>query len=218
MPLVFGLVDPAVAPRVVAAIAADVHGRGNALTAGDVGYTYLLRALAAGGRSDVIYAMNNQSDQPGYGYQLAHGATALTEAWDASPSSSQNHFMLGHIMEWFYRDLAGIGPDPDGPGFRKILIQPTVVGDLTWAKASYDSVRGKIVSDWTRAGKTFTLQVSIPANTTATVFVPTADAGGVQESGKPAAQSEGVRFLRNENQAAVFAVVSGDYTFTATLP
>ena len=218
MPLVFGLVAPAAAQRVVAAIAADVQARGNALTAGDVGYTYLLRALAAGGRSDVIYAMNNQSDKPGYGYQLAHGATALTEAWDAQASSSQDHFMLGHIMEWFYRDLAGIGPDPDGPGFKKILIRPTVVGDMTWAKASYDSVQGKIVSDWKRAGQKFTLHVIIPANTTATAYIPAADGAGVEENGRPAGQSEGVTLLRTENQTAVFAVVSGEYTFTATLP
>ena len=218
MPLVLCLVEPADAPRVVAALAADVAERGNTLTAGDVGYTYLLRALAAGGRSDVIFAMNNQSDKPGYGYQLAHGATALTEAWSALASSSQNHFMLGHIMEWFYHDLAGIGPDPSGPGFKKILIAPTVVGDLTWAKASYDSVRGKIVSDWKRDGRNFTLRVTIPPNTTATVVIPTTDAATVQESGRPAAQSEGVSFLRAENQTAVFALASGDYTFTATLP
>ncbi len=218
MPLVFGLVDPAAAPRVVAALAADVQGHGNALTAGDIGYTYLLRALAAGGRSDVIYAMNNQSDKPGYGYQLAHGATALTEAWDAAPGSSQNHFMLGHIMEWFYRDLAGIGPDPAGPGFKKILIQPTVVGDLTWVKAGYDSVRGKIVSDWQRDGQKFTLHLILPSNTTATVFVPTADPANVREGGRPAASGEGVRFLRAESHTAVFAVASGDYVFTATLP
>jgi hypothetical protein len=218
MPLVLGLADPATAPRVVAALAADVQGRGNALTAGDIGYTYLLRALAAGDRSDVIYAMNNQSDKPGYGYQLAHGATALTEAWDAQAGSSQDHFMLGHIMEWFYRDLAGIGPDPDGPGFKKILIRPTVVGDLTWVRAGYDSVRGRIASDWKRDGQKFTLHVTIPANTTATVFVPTTDAASVQEDARPAAQSDGVKLLRTENQTAVFAVGSGNYTFTTTLP
>jgi len=81
IPLVMDLVEPARRAEVLAAIVADVRGRGNALTAGDVGYRYLLRALADGGRSDVIFDMNNQSEKPGYGFQLAHGATSLTEAW-----------------------------------------------------------------------------------------------------------------------------------------
>lgn len=80
--------------------------------------------FADGGRSDVIFAMNHQSEKPGYGYQLARGATSLTEAWNASPYSSQNHFMLGQIMEWFYGDLAGLAPDPTAPGFKNILVRP----------------------------------------------------------------------------------------------
>ena len=218
MPLVLGLADPAQAPRVLDALATELTAHGNTLTAGDVGYTYLLRALAAGGRSDLIYAMNNQSDRPGYGYQLAHGATALTEAWNALSSSSQDHFMLGHIMEWFYRDLAGIGADPDGPGFKKILIRPTVLNGMDWARANYDSVRGRITSAWKCDDLQFTLHVIIPANTTAMVVVPTADPAAVQEGGRSATTAEGVAFLRAEKGAAVFTVGSGDYTFTSTLP
>ncbi|MBI2512764.1 MAG: family 78 glycoside hydrolase catalytic domain [Opitutae bacterium] len=170
MPLVFDLVEPAARSRVVDALVRDVQTRG--LTAGDVGYRYLLRALADGGRSDVVYALNNQSEKPGYGYQLAHGATSLTEAWNAGRGSSQNHFMLGQIMEWFYHDLAGIQPDPAGPGFQKIVIRPAIVGDLTWVKASYESPRGPIAVAWQRDGRAVTLDVTIPANTTATVHVP----------------------------------------------
>src|SRR5690606_28552867 len=121
---------------------------GNAVTAGDIGYRYLLRALAEGGRSDVIFDLNNQTEKPGYGYQLEHGATSLTEAWNARRSSSQNHFMLGQIMEWFYRDVAGIGFDPGAPGFKNVLIQPKPVGDLTWAKANYESIRGRVTTHW----------------------------------------------------------------------
>jgi hypothetical protein len=217
MPLVFGLADPAQAPRVVDAIVADVRSRGNALTAGDVGYTYLLRALAAGGRSDVIFDMNNQSDRPGYGYQLAHGATSLTEAWDALASSSQNHFMLGHIMEWFYRDLAGIGCDPAGPGFARIIIQPALVGDLTWVKAACNTVRGRIESAWRRDGVNGTFEITIPQNTTATLYLPAAP-GSVTESGQPAAQAPGVRFLRTDGDTALYEVGGGHYTFTTRLP
>jgi hypothetical protein len=218
IPLVMNLVEPARRAAVLAAVVRDVRERGNALTAGDVGYRYLLRALADGGRSDVIFDMNNQSDKPGYGYQLAQGATSLTEAWNADPGSSQNHFMLGQINEWFYHDLAGIQGDPAGPGFKKIIIRPAIVGDLTWVKADYDSVRGRIVSAWQRAGTQLTLQVTIPANTTATIYVPTRNATTVREGRLAAGQSEDVRFLRMAGHCAVYEVGSGNYTFTAGLP
>jgi alpha-L-rhamnosidase len=163
VPLVMGLVEPANRQAVLDAIVQDVTERGNALTAGDVGYRYLLRALAEGGRSDVIYAMNNQSEKPGYGYQLKMGATSLTEAWNARRSSSQNHFMLGQIIEWFYRDLAGICPDPMDPGFKKIIIKPQPVSDLSYVKASFNSIHGEIVSDWEHTNDSFILRVTIPA-------------------------------------------------------
>jgi hypothetical protein len=209
IPLVMGICEPANRAAVVDAIVADVHKRGNALTAGDVGYRYLLRALADGGRSDVIFDINNQSDKPGYGMQLKRGATSLTEAWDAGPSSSQNHFMLGQIQEWFYHDLAGIQNAPDSAGFKKIVINPQPVGDVTRVNASYNSIRGKIVSDWKRDGGKFTLKISIPANTTATVFVPAKSANAV-------AKTDGATFLRMENGRAIFAIGSGDYTFVSS--
>jgi hypothetical protein len=210
-----GLVPPANRAAVVNAVAEDVAHRGNALTAGDVGYRYLLRALAEGGRSDVIYAMNNQSERPGYGYQLQHGATSLTEAWDASPGPSQNHFMLGHIMEWFYHDLAGIGIDPSVPAFKKVVIKPATPGDLKWVKASYKSIYGEIDSHWSIEKGKVTLNVTIPPNTTAVVYVPAKAGAKVTEGGKPAAQAVGVKFLRAENGAAVYEVRSGRYSFSA---
>jgi hypothetical protein len=161
----------------------------------------------------VIFDLNNQSDKPGYGFQLKKGATSLTEAWDARRGSSQNHFMLGQIQEWFYHDVAGIGGDPAGPGFKKIIIRPQPVGDLTWARADYDSIRGKITSDWKRAGRKFTLRVTIPANTTATVFIPAPPAETVTEGGISATQSDGVKFLWMENDCAVYEIESGAYAF-----
>src|SRR5215813_6784519 len=102
------------------------------------------------------------------------GATSLTEAWNADPQSSQNHFMLGQIMEWFYHDLAGIGADSSGAGFKKFFIRPQPVGDVSWVRAGYQSIRGRIESDWKRDGDRFVLKIKIPANTSATVFVPAA--------------------------------------------
>ncbi|MEO8614163.1 MAG: family 78 glycoside hydrolase catalytic domain, partial [Luteolibacter sp.] len=216
MPLVLGLVPAEHRSAVVENLVQDVQAKGP--TAGDVGYRYLLRSLSDSGRSDVIFTMNNQSDKPGYGMQLARGATALTEAWNGLRASSQNHFMLGQINEWFYHDLAGIQCDPAGPGFRKIIIHPAIVGDLTEVSASYDSVSGKITSAWKRTDRQLGLSVVIPPNTTATVYVPADNPSLVTEHGRPAAQSPGIKFLRNEPGCAVFTVGSGTYSFLTTLP
>jgi hypothetical protein len=215
IPLVMDIIEPANRGVVLDAVVGDVRGRGNALTAGDVGYRYLLRALAEGGRSDVIFDMNNQSVKPGYGYQLRQGATSLTEAWDARRGSSQNHFMLGHILEWFYHDLAGIGCDPTGPGFAKILIRPQPVGDLTWARASYNSSRGRIESAWKRRSGQFQLDVTIPANAAGTVFIPAKSAADISESGRSLDKTEGAKILREEGGFVVLAVESGRYRFLA---
>jgi hypothetical protein len=215
MALAMGLAEPADRPRVLAALVQDVESRGDAMTAGDVGYRYLLLALAQGGRSDLIYKMVNQDTQPGYGYILKQGATSLTEAWDANTHASQDHFMLGQITEWFYQNLAGIEGDPAGPGFRKIVFRPQPVGDLTWAEASYDSVRGPIKARWERSGEQFTLEVTVPAGSTATVYVPSWPATAVQEGPGPAEKSAGVTYLRREGDRSVFAVESGRYRFSS---
>lgn len=218
MPLVLGLVEPSRANAVLDAIVADIRARGDALSAGDVGYRYLLRALADGGRSDVVFTMNHQSVKPGYGYQLARGATSLTEAWNADPRSSQNHFMLGQIIEWFYHDLAGIQPDASAPGFRRFVVKPAIVGDLTWVRASYASPQGKITSAWRRTTDELELELTIPPNTTATVHVPAADPRKVKESRKAVSRARGVRLLSHDAGLAVFTVGSGTYHFSAKLP
>lgn len=203
IPLVMGLCEPTNRAAVLAAIVRDVRSHDNGLTAGDVGYRYLLRALADGGRNDVIFDINNQTNKPGYGMQLAKGKTSLTEAWDGG--SSQDHFMLGQIQEWFYHDLAGI--QSAGDGFKQIILAPHPVGDVTWVKARYDSIRGPIVSDWKQADKIFRLNVSIPANATAEVYVPATKTSDVKV---PAA----AKFLRTEPGAAVYKIGPGHYTFT----
>jgi hypothetical protein len=191
------------------------HLQTHGLKAGEIGFPYLLRALAAGGRSDVIFSMINQTDKPGYGFQLKYGATSLPEDWDYQPLNSQNHFMLGHINEWFYHDLAGIQRDPAAVGFKKTVIKPVPVGDLTWVKAHYDSLYGRIVSNWRIQGDRLIMEVTIPANTTATIHVPTRDPAAVTESGQPVAEADGIKVVRMDGGEAVFAVGSGTYFFAS---
>ena len=172
MAVFMDLVEPQYRDSVIGNIVKDVRSRNNALTAGDIGYRYVLRALENAGRSDVIFDMNNRDDVPGYGYQLKHGATALTESWQAYPSVSNNHFMLGHLMEWFYAGLCGIKQAPDGVAYNKIEIRPQPVGDIAYAKASFHSPYGLLRTHWKKTKGNFQLNVTIPGNTTAEIFLP----------------------------------------------
>jgi hypothetical protein len=212
------LVDPADRQAVLDNLVTDLEKRDYAMTVGEVGLPYMLRALAGEGRSDVIHAVNNRTENPGYSHQLKMGATALCETWNANRDNSQIQFMLGHIMEWFYHDLAGIQPDPQAPGFSRVVIRPNVVGDLTEVKAGYDSVRGKIVSEWKRDNNRITLRVVIPPNVTATIYVPAANQSSVTEGGKPTNEVESLKFLRMNGSYAAYEAGSGDYTFSAALP
>jgi len=207
IPLVMGLVEEKDRAGVLAALVADVVAKGYA-SAGDIGFRYLLLALSQGGRSDVIYKLINQDEKPGYGYQLKQGATALTESWHASLGASHNHFMLGQVMEWFYADLAGIAPDPAAPGFKNIIVRPQPVGDVGWVEASYQSVRGPISVEWTRSDGGFHLNVRIPANTTATVYLPS-------RKELPVAEGQHVKWLRHEGDRAVYQIQSGSYEFSS---
>lgn len=172
MALYMGLVEEENKAAVLENIVKDIRSHNNSLTAGDIGYRYLLKVLDAAGRSDVIFDMNNRSDVPGYGYQLKKGATALTESWQALPNVSNNHFMLGHIMEWFYEGLAGISQAENSVGYKNIVIRPQVVGDITHAEASFQSPYGEIRSAWKRTGSDFELKVTVPPNTMAEIYLP----------------------------------------------
>lgn len=213
MPLVLNLVTPDDRDAVVAGLVRSIDARGNAISAGDVGYRYVLRALAQEGRSDVIFAMNNQSEKPGYGYQLLKGCTSLAEAWTGDRSSSQNHFMLGQITEWFYQDLAGLSPDPRVPGFKQVIIRPQPVEGVEWAKASYRSPRGPIAVMWRKANHRFFLRVELPPNVSGEVWIKAKPGEAIEESGEPAPKRPGVRLERIQDGYAIFSIESGDFDF-----
>jgi hypothetical protein len=208
-----GLVESGDKPSVINNIVKDLKARNNALTAGDIGFRYLVQVLDDAGRSDIVYAMNNRSDVPGYGYQLAHGATSLTESWAALPAVSNNHLMLGHIMEWFYGGLAGIRQAPGSIAMNKIEIRPQPVGDVTYAKASYNSPYGIIVTDWKKNDGKFDITIQIPANTSAVVYLPSAKNASVTEGGEPISANKSIKLSGYANGKAIIKVGSGTYHF-----
>ncbi len=190
------------------------------IAAGIFGTKYLLDSLTEAGRADVAYTIVNQETFPGWGHMLARGATTLWEHWEFSDNTfSHNHPMFGSVSEWFFRGLGGIKPHPDAVGFDRFLLEPNVVGDLTWARVRYESVRGSIVSNWRIDGDRLSLEVEVPVNTMAVVRVPTRDPSSVTESGLPASEAPSVTPLPSESRgAALFEVGSGRYAFSATAP
>jgi hypothetical protein len=211
MALAVGLVELNRCQAVLANLVADIHAHGDHVTAGDVGFHYVVRALTDYGRSDVVYAMLTRTDKPSYGDQLAHGATTLTEAWDTNPSSSQNHFMLGHAEEWFYRGLAGIRFDMSGwplDGIPPISIQPNIVGDLTHASASYNSKLGLIASAWTRDGDKLQMDVTLPA--LGLIEIPAEFSKEITLDGKPIASINTTRVSGNN---PTYQLPAGTYHF-----
>ena len=151
------------------------------VTAGDVGYRYVLQALREGGCDDVIWRMNRYDDIPGYAYQLRQGATALTESWQAYDNVSNNHLMLGHLMEWLFQAPGGIRQADGSAAWRHIIIEPQMLGTLTWANTSYLSPQGLIACHWTASPERnqethcprhWTVSVTIPSGTVAEIRLP----------------------------------------------
>jgi alpha-L-rhamnosidase len=182
------MVPEALEPLVVDRLVKDIEARGWHLSTGFLGTPFLLFTLADHGRSDVAYRLLLNDTYPSWGYMLLKGATTWWERWNGDtgdPSmNSYNHYAFGSVIAWVYRYAAGIDTSPDAPGFKEIIIHPRLDPRMTSARAEYDSIYGKIISDWkgTPAGP-FSLKVTIPANTSARIFLPAIPGARATEDG-----------------------------------
>ncbi len=210
-----GLVDEANKPAVLQALIDEIERQDYHMDVGILGAKYVLNTLADNGRADVAYRMLQVRTFPSYGYWIDRGATTLWERWSdvGNQDDSRDHVMFGDVSAWFYKYLAGIRMG--SVGFKTIVLQPHVLGDLTSARATHDSVHGRIESDWKIENQVFRWKVSVPANTSATVMVPceSKDQTAITESGQPIGKVAGIRALPPEKGYAVFAVGSGNYNF-----
>ncbi len=214
LPLCVGLVEEEFKKEVVANLIRSIKKSGNALTAGDIGFHYLIKALDDAGASHITYDMNARNDVPGYGFQLEKGATTLTESWNARTEVSNNHLMLGHIMEWFYSGLAGIGAMEDAIAFQHIKIRPEPVGDVTSAKGSFHSPYGVITTDWRKDSVSFEITIDIPVNAIATVYLPSRESSQIMESNQPVRDNKAFQWLGYKEGKTVIQIGSGHYTFS----
>jgi alpha-L-rhamnosidase len=203
MAIYFGLVDGNSKAQALDALIQNVQTQGH-IDTGILGAKFVLRVLSEAGRTDLAYKLVTRKEQPSWAWWIGQGATTLWEDWKGE--SSLNHIMFGDVSNWFFQWIAGIGLDSKSPAFHHILIHPQPVNDLTWAKAIEDSPYGKIKSSWRRTDSRFHLDVTIPANTSATVWIP----GTCQAP-------EGARLVKQEGSGTVLEVGSGQFAFESSL-
>ena len=201
----------ALEPKLVDNLVKDIEARKWHLSTGFLGTPFLLFTLADHGRSDVAYRLLLNDTYPSWGYMLSKGATTWWERWNGDTGdpamNSYNHYAFGSVIAWVYRYAAGIDTTLESPGFKEIVIHPHLDARMTSARAEYDSIYGKIISNWkgTPTGP-FTLQVTVPANASAKVFLPMIAGTRVTEGGNPVS-------AREDHGSYEVRVGSGSYNF-----
>ena len=221
LPLAFGLVPPEFHAAVVSNFVADVMVRHQGhTTVGLTGMQWFMQVLTDIGHPEVAYTVATRTDRPSWGYMLSKGGSSVWERWDQDTrdpgmNGESQMILAGNLVAWMYQTLAGINYDPAQPGFKHIILRPRSVGDLSYVQAWHRSLYGIISSSWKRKAGQFTLDVMIPPNTTATIFVPAKEFAQVSEGGQPASQSKSLKLLRMEDGNAVFEAGSGHYSFRA---
>ncbi len=210
-PLMTGLTPEHLRPVVFSNFEKEITQTRPYLDAGSSGLPILLKYLIEDvERSDILFEHLSKKNYPSYGYFISRGETTWPEHWHVDVPS-RIHTCYTGISAWFIKSLGGIRPDPEKPGYQEFLIKPQIVGDLTHVEAATESLYGLIESRWHREGESLRLNVTIPANSSATVYMPSKDAGTLLENGRPIRQTKGVEIINTEDNYVVLKVESGKY-------
>jgi alpha-L-rhamnosidase len=195
----------------------EVKNNGH-LSSGLIGTQWLMRGLTEIGRADLAYKVATQKTYPGWGYMIENGATTIWELWNGNTAApkmnSQNHvMMLGDLLIWYYEHLAGIRSDDSLTGFKKIIMKTKRIEGLNMVNASHKTPYGVVKSNWKKQGSSFTWNISVPPNTTATVYLPAEEGSQVTEGGRKIKEGEGVKSIRPTKGRVILEVGSGEYSF-----
>lgn len=214
--LYMGLVDSINVERVAKNLVEDVKKHQYHLTTGNLCTKYLMEMLTEYGYAEAAYKIATQTTYPGWGYMLSKGATTLWERWEYATGdamNSHNHPMMGSVDSWFYKYIVGINPNTQYPGFEKFTIKPIILEDLDFAEGELKTVKGTIKSAWYKKGDTFSLNVSIPANTTAMVYVPAKAEDLIRENGRNISKLKEITSIGKVKGYVILQVGSGNYLF-----
>lgn len=221
----FDMLPESLRPQAAQRLADNIRRYGNHLTTGFLGTPYLCHVLSRFGHTDVAYRLLLQDTYPSWLYPIKMGATTIWERWDGirtdgtfeTPTmNSYNHYAYGAIGDWMYRDVAGIDTREDAPGYKQIVIKPTIGGNLTNVAADYETNYGKVSSHWKLDAGNLLLDVEIPANTTATIYIPGNTNNAILEGGKAIASVPGIKMADPVDGYVAVNVGSGVYHFSTT--
>lgn len=222
--LYFDLAPADLRETILQALVRNIENNGNRLSTGFVGTSYLPLVLTEGGRTDVAYRLLNQKQWPSWLYAVTQGATTIWERWNGwtqengfeNPSmNSFNHYAYGAVGEWLYASVAGLNIDDLQPGYKHVIIKPNPGGGLTWAGASLETPYGKLSHRWELKDGALKMELVVPPNTSATVYVPTKEGVPVMEGNRPAAEADGVETAGRLDGANIYKIGSGTYCFSA---
>jgi alpha-L-rhamnosidase len=213
MPLFLGMADEVHRSAALARLIGDVKTKGS-ISGGDIGNRYILMTLAQAGQQELAFA----STVSGEGFYMRMGREAARGDRTTLGGDTQNHLMLGHVQEWLHGYLLGIRPDPDSPGFKRFLLEPNPVGDLTWAKGHHDGPYGRISLHWRRQDGRLLVDCTVPPNSQALFRLPTREPNGITEQGKPFGVGAKVQVVAGRAEAVVVALEPGTYQFSSPWP
>ena len=212
LPLAFGMVPENLIDKVFQNMVHEVEVTKNGhISTGVIGTQFLMRTLTNFGRGDLAFKLASNKTYPSWGYMVENGATTIWELWNgntADPTmNSQNHVMLlGDLLIWYYENMAGIKSNPETPGFKQIIMKPDFNARLTFVNASYESIYGLIKSDWKKNKNTLVWKITIPANSSALVYLPTTNASDVKVNKEKVSKN-----YKIENNKLVLELPSGTY-------
>ncbi|WP_194774523.1 glycoside hydrolase family 78 protein [Pararhodonellum marinum] len=221
LPLSFGIAPLEDTPEIIENLTDNIYARDVQVTTGFLGTQYILPVLSQNNHHELAYQLVDKRSYPSWGYMIAQGATTIWELWNSDKQgaemNSRNHYAYGTVGEWLYAYLGGIRINENSPGFKKFDIAPLPAGDLEWVKTSYDSPYGKITSNWIKKDSQFIVEVTVPANTTGTVSIPTKNLDELREAGEPVSENPDFSNFVFNDGLAQFEVKSGSYIFTSKL-
>ena len=218
LPLYFGMVPAGEEKNVFNNIVKKIDSANTHISTGVIGTQWLMRGLTNFGRPDIAYKIAGNNDYPSWGYMVERGSTTIWELWNgdtAAPAmNSRNHIMLlGDLITWFYQDLAGIKAGQ--PGFKTILMKPaTSVNGLDHVTASYETPYGQVKSAWKKEAGKFEWNITVPANSKATVYLPANAISVVKEDGKEINGVANIRYIGKDKDHVIVSIGSGNYDFS----
>jgi alpha-L-rhamnosidase len=212
MPLYFNLAPDNKRQLVQDNLIQKIEADSNHVGTGFVGTPLILTGLSDLGKGEIAYKMANQRTYPGwYDMVFNHGSKIFKEDWKGG--LVQMPPLGGSLGYWFYYSLAGIQPDHTAPGFKNVIIKPDFVNDLSWVKGEYKSLYGMIKSEWKRVNDNLVLTIEIPANTTASVYLPTNSIPDITENGNSLINNKDFISVSTSNGQTVIQTGSGNYSF-----